>query len=241
MLDHATGYVSTASASPPTINHRDIPQFPGFNSTTVEEVLRIIRDSPNNQCELDQIPTMDGQQFVNHSCWYWVMWCACTECSRLTRTLDHPSSTHEAFIRPDWHKVLLTSFKLWTQSITFDWSLSWYRCRLFPTIRYRWQFYISQYQLTIHIRPIQDPFAYSHHDWIITWLRYTTVMFIFFMLLVVHWLPVAVRCYPPPPFIFSFIPLTSSLPCVGLCHFVLADFHPSIAPEWPVVAKCYLI
>ena len=49
--------VATAFAPPPTINRRDVPPYPGFTSTTVEEVSRIIRDTPNKQCGLDSIPT----------------------------------------------------------------------------------------------------------------------------------------------------------------------------------------
>ena len=97
--------VATASAPPPTINRRDVPPFPGFTSTTVEEVLCIIRDIPNKQCELDPIQTWLVKELCDTLAPVITTMAKrivyIRSLSRHTQTRDRPFSTQEAFLRPD--------------------------------------------------------------------------------------------------------------------------------------------
>ena len=89
---------------PPTINRRDVPPFPGFTSMTVEEVSRIICDTSNKQCELDLIPTWLVKKLCDAlTSVITAMANASFTQGRIldTQTRHRPSSTQEAFIRPD--------------------------------------------------------------------------------------------------------------------------------------------
>ena len=47
----------TASAPAPTISQLDVPPFPGFGVVSVDEVSRLLRDTPSKQCTLEPVPT----------------------------------------------------------------------------------------------------------------------------------------------------------------------------------------
>ena len=48
---------TTATATAPTIEHRQVLPIASFNNVTVEEVSQILRKTPNKQCELDTMPS----------------------------------------------------------------------------------------------------------------------------------------------------------------------------------------
>ena len=107
-------WVVTASAQPPTLNHRDIPPYPAFIRSTVEGVSRIMRDTPSRQCELDSIPTW----LVKELCDVLTLIVIAMTNASFAQGHFHDSQKH-AIVRPrlnkilrlDWHEVLPTNLK----------------------------------------------------------------------------------------------------------------------------------